>query len=202
MPDEKQNGDKKKSSPRLTVTLPSDLRQRMRQAGNGVNWSAVATEAFEQKLLELEAAMTQTHDQVGRLPADSERFIAVEFGPPKVPRRLREREIARGREAGNRWAEARAEWCWLEKIEDVRNRLGGYFRDGALSADGNSTLGPLLDHLFLYFARANDWRAQVWLCSRFDAEPCLYPDPGASLEYIHGFLLGTLDVWDTIKDRV
>lgn len=40
---------------RVTITVPGDLRKRMQKAAEPVNWSAVATKAFEDKLAEVAA---------------------------------------------------------------------------------------------------------------------------------------------------
>ena len=38
---------------RTTITVPGELKKRMKRAGSKVNWSAVACEAFETKLAEI-----------------------------------------------------------------------------------------------------------------------------------------------------
>lgn len=40
---------------RVTITVPGDLRKRMQSTAESVNWSAVATKAFEEKLAEVVA---------------------------------------------------------------------------------------------------------------------------------------------------
>jgi hypothetical protein len=40
--------------PRMNVSISSDLRIRMKKQASNVNWSKVASEAFERKLAELE----------------------------------------------------------------------------------------------------------------------------------------------------
>ena len=50
----------------------------------------------------------------------------------------------------------------------------------SLAVGATEALAPLLDRLFLHFGRQDDWHHQVWLCSRFEAEPQIYPDPDAN----------------------
>jgi hypothetical protein len=105
---------------RVTISVPQALRERMEAVKGQVNWSAVATAAFEAKLLEIELSKKRGNmskaDVVKRLKAaaaedhreDYEdgkaagRAWAAETATPKELRRLAEYIEQAEAETGNR----------------------------------------------------------------------------------------------------
>src|SRR5262249_27023394 len=59
---------------RTNISLPRELKARMDAAPSSVNWSAVAAQAFEAKLLELESQkeVKSMDDVIARLKAAAE----------------------------------------------------------------------------------------------------------------------------------
>lgn len=110
---------------RVNISVPKDLKSRMEQIGDGVNWSAVATEAFRRKVLEMESKPTT--DDTNALAA---RYDAAEEMEGQE-------QYQEGRRAGEQWVrEGNAQTVLramrrLEKVdenpaEDVEYMLGVY----------------------------------------------------------------------------
>ncbi|TWU39078.1 hypothetical protein Q31b_41600 [Novipirellula aureliae] len=70
----------KKSFSRTTITVPCELKKRMKRAGSLLNWSAIACEAFETKLEEIGPfeEITSIDGAVRRLKASTESEPATE----------------------------------------------------------------------------------------------------------------------------
>jgi hypothetical protein len=92
---------------RTTISVPDDLKKRMDRVKEPVNWSAIATEAFELKLGEFARNRKEkTMDNV------IERLRASKIQRVNVVQRL-------GGEAGKDWAKNIAEFDELERIADI-----------------------------------------------------------------------------------
>ncbi len=195
---------KKKNFKKLGVRIPLPLVRRMQQLGDSVNWSAVAVSAFERRVNGGGTEPTALSGLVERLRAEKQgEDTGADGRAAGLPDDLgMTGEFGRGKEAGESWARLKAGWSWFQQLEAVRDVLPDLFLQGHVTGDGLLRLRPLLRDLFLLFRPANDWRGQVWLCSQFDSDPNLYPNPNASATIVHGFLLGALEVWDAVKDRV
>jgi hypothetical protein len=90
--------------PRVTLYVPDDLKTRMDEAGEAVNWSAVAQRAFTEAVL-THALRKDTSDMtsvVERLRASKERVEETAF--------------ASGQDCGRTWAKQSAEYDELERI--------------------------------------------------------------------------------------
>jgi hypothetical protein len=193
---------KSKERQELVIKMPRELMQRMRKHGTAENWNAVALAAFERKLDGAETFPQLISGVVERLRAEKEKGKPARKSLPATTGNPQEREMLQGREFGRRWAEVRADWNWFQQLEAVRAALASNFLGDKFSPAGLLQLRPVLHDLFLHFRPANDWHGQVWLCSRHDSDPHLYPNPYASPLFVHGFLLGALELWDAVKDRL
>src|SRR2546423_1045044 len=98
---------------RMNISIPRDLKERMDQVGQPVNWSQTAAHAFEAKLLGLAAQKeTKTMDEV------IERLKAAAVLEEKE-------EYQAGLEAGRAWAREDASPKELRRLAD----LGGSAED-------------------------------------------------------------------------
>jgi hypothetical protein len=192
---------KKQRLPRLSITLPTDLRRQMRRLDGEVNWSAVAAEAFQRKLEELKAVPRSEPESPARLRTERLDGTSMEEGI-EDPKLLRERDLRRGREGGRIWAENEATPAWFARLEAVAGRVREFCVNGDFSEDAVELLTPLLDDLFLRFVGKRDWNRQTWLWSRFDSVQHTFPDPSAPPAYIQGFVLGAMDVWEKSREKV
>src|SRR5262245_19653780 len=94
---------------RMTISVPRALKARM-DAADGVNWSAVASQAFEAQLLELTSRMeVKGMDEV--------------IARMKAAQALDDREeYQEGRKAGDRWAKQQARPKQLQRLEQAEAR--------------------------------------------------------------------------------
>src|SRR4051794_3333556 len=92
---------------RTSVSVPPELKARMDAVDVAINWSAVACQAFEQKLLEVTSrkGIKDMKDVVNRLRASKQR---------KEEGRFQE-----GYAAGESWAKESAEVEELERLHSV-----------------------------------------------------------------------------------
>src|SRR5262245_40200236 len=92
---------------RTTITVPVQLKLRMDAAGVEINWSAVAAQAFSQKLDELAAAGQDCQASLATMAARlrSSRRHSVDAS------------YARGWRLGREWAMARADLDHLVRFE-------------------------------------------------------------------------------------
>jgi hypothetical protein len=161
---------------RMNIWVPDELKARMDEVQH-VNWSAIAQRAFE---IEVNVA----------------RWKMVENEEERVVERLRasklredEAEQIAGREAGQEWAQATAEYGELRRVANYEH--WGVTRD----EDYPSTLASLI-------LNVDDWREidasdvrDLWQQLR-DRED----EPDAA--WVEGFVEGATEVWDEVADKV
>jgi hypothetical protein len=95
--------------PRVTLYVPDDLKTRMDDAGEAINWSAVAQRAFREAVL-TQAMRKEPHDMtnvVERLRASKAKVEA--------------RDLEYGKDEGATWAREGAEYDELERIAKFRD---------------------------------------------------------------------------------
>ena len=99
---------------RTTITVPWELKKRMKQLGNRVNWSAVACDAFEEKLEELGPIqeITSVSEALKRLKA----IASHEGGVP-------DQAANDGLAVGKQWALNFALPDQLKKMEALKVRV-------------------------------------------------------------------------------
>lgn len=208
---------------RTTITVPWELKERMKKARAYVNWSSVACKAFEEKLTELGPIekITSVEGALARLKG------LKEEAPDET-----EDGAQSGKEAGKHWAMNFANPSQLQRIEDFRQQvpddeweaymhsreawveLGNCIRPihdqrrgpGSRSID----VAPLADETWEEFKRpqgrhrrprkgegpTGGWgREMVIWFSILDRRP---DHPGFFL----GFAEGALEIWRQIKDQL
>ncbi len=96
---------------RTTITVPAELKQRMKSGGTGVNWSAVACAAFQQKLEERKPVteVTSIEGAVQRMKAIRQPSIETQ-----------ERAISDGIAKGKQWALNLATPEQLRQLEGLK----------------------------------------------------------------------------------
>lgn len=97
---------------RVTVTVPDELRGEMRRLNARVNWSRVATQAFEVKVGEYarkqkELQYADVVDRLRRSKFGKETYVGFI-----------------GKNGGYEWARGAAEAHHLERLAEARNNLG------------------------------------------------------------------------------
>jgi hypothetical protein len=179
---------------RMTISVPKALKAKM-DAEDGVNWSAVASAAFEAKLLELvsKKEATTMSDVVQRLRASKQR--------------ANDRRYGAGKEAGREWAANDAEALELENLAAFAERLERDPKVGwdALFVEGEVALShPLAEFLYIGMHPEEE--------DRFDPEKArlfwlhaVGDDAGrlcAALRFLQGFVDGALGLWAEVKSQL
>ena len=102
---------------RTTITVPADLKARMDQVKQPVNWSALACRAFEHKLAELitEKGTRNMSDVILRLRASKQRLDSELY--------------KEGKGNGEAWAKDEAEAEELQALADARYEAQDDWRD-------------------------------------------------------------------------
>jgi hypothetical protein len=183
---------------RTTITVPPDLKARMEAVEESVNWSAIACQAFEQKLAEIirRRGVRDMKEVVARLRASKVRVGSELY--------------QRGVEVGKAWAMNHAEADELSRLSEFHRECensswgwDGFFDlPEAASAYGNgeriafAILGEDYDGdrsaAEEFWDRAADftrdrWREEGELIDRF---------------FVQGFADGALLIWSQVEDEI
>src|SRR5262249_41549988 len=94
----------KRTAYRLTITVPRDVKEQMDHIAEQVNWSAVATEAFRRKVIEIKTGRNKAMTKEKVL----ERLRAAGEADPQG--------FEAGRNWGRKWAEEKALPRYLRNI--------------------------------------------------------------------------------------
>jgi hypothetical protein len=184
-------GEKPKGVARVNVTVPRDIRDRMKAAGDAVNWSAVAAEAFRRALLDLESRKgVRTMDEV------VERLRASRA-------KARSEKYQQGLAAGERWAREDAEADELQALDrwqpsDSRNCVCNLADAVEEAADADD---PAVGFMLWQAMHPNDeadWGQAKYFWEDAIADEQLIEDPGFAL----GFVEGALAVWGKVKNEL
>ena len=129
---------------RTTITVPWELKKRMKKAGQKLNWSAIACEAFEGKLEEMGPIEDITSvegalERIKNIAAERDQNFEMAFGE--------------GKEAGTHWALNFASPEQLsriqklkEKIEDPEEEVHNNFKKQMLTPHGRGLLAKCVGY--------------------------------------------------------
>jgi hypothetical protein len=177
---------------RTTISIPVELKRRMDEVAESVNWSALAAEAFQNKLAEIAAQKKEKSmaDVVDRLRASKRKCDTVDYQD--------------GYNHGESWARQDAEASELQRLEQLHERLvakavyhwDSYFEDQRTSAHGTE------ESLFFELCpeSENDRQAakDFWSSVTGDA----LRDVANYGAFLKGFAEGALKVWISVKDEL
>jgi len=178
----------KNASTRTTISVPADLKRRMEKVKEGVNWSALACRAFEEKLGEIATRKVKKNmsDVIQRLRASKQQTDSVFYRD--------------GFELGQDWARTKAEANDLERLELSRTEAGRDW-DTFFETGVGSAYGPDEVFAMVLLDKDNHDRTSMRECIEFN-----FGDTDAnclgSAEFIRGFAAGALDVWSEVKDEL
>src|ERR1700756_4787201 len=90
--------------PKVNLYVPDDLKARMDDTGEAVNWSAVAQRAFREAISthQIRKDRSDMEPVIERLRASKERY--------------EERQLAAGKDVGAKWAKTEAEYFQLVAV--------------------------------------------------------------------------------------
>lgn len=188
---------------RTTITVPKPLKRRMKQAGCGVNWSAVACEAFRQKLRKLENDRKQKAEEA--LPSKEQAIERLRRLKSAGPQESAPGYQA-GFEAGTAWAMSDAHPDELSRLESIAAelRLEEGFGDvkppafkrmmrqltvhilGAHESEGSNPRDGRLRRRGMEF-----WEHRAGMTER-----------PPSMPWVHGFVKGALAFWRDVKEKM
>lgn len=162
--------------PRVTLYVPDDLKTRMDDAGEAVNWSAVAQRAFREAVAThfIKKDASNMTDVVDRLRASKQRIEAAAY--------------ASGQDCGRTWAKESAEYDELHRVADFDQALDLGLDD--LDEADLDTLKGLID------PESNmdrhDWES--FFEQHGDGKP--------SDAFARGFISGAGDIYSEVADKL
>lgn len=168
---------------RTTITVPCELKQRMKSVGDYVNWSAVACKAFDAKLQDLvQQEEVENLDQV----VDRLRKLNAE--------RTESETSKEGVEAGKHWAMNRATPAQLASLESFRDEVSApEWREMFQHRGGVRKLTQCLMH--------GNEETHGRGGGRMFWRQILDKKPDGP-DFFAGFAEGAIEVWQAVKDRV
>lgn len=158
--------------PKVNLYVPDDLKARMDDAGDDLNWSAIAQRAIREAI--------STH----HIPRDRSNMEHVIERLQASKERYEDRQLAAGKKAGTKWAESQAEYFELVAVAS----FDADARDGELDRD---SLQWLIDPDGETDPR--EW-AEFWETHYGRGKP--------SEAFIRGFIDGATEVYDAVADQL
>jgi hypothetical protein len=171
---------KRRGFVRTTISLPADLRRRMKACGEEVNWSAVAARAFAAEL-----GRINTHKEDVRLEDVVARLRSSQGNS-------RSELFHRGRQQGEKWAQRQATAAELHRLwatrRDVARKPGMNAENWLSAVDDKSTPGKALAKIV---GRDKTFRPGS------EGEELM-----ESGEYVHGFAAGAIHIWKLVAKKL
>jgi hypothetical protein len=177
-------GESQQGVIRMNISVPRELKARM-DAEEGVNWSAVASGAFEGKLLEVASkkGVEDMDDVVARMKA-AEQLESKE-------------DYKAGFDAGQAWAKETATPKELRRVEKYIDRVAAEPTVNWWELEG--TWGPSFFVWVAWPDRKGDEDAAESFWEQAlgdDAERIKDPD------FLRGFGDGAMDIWAKVKRKL
>ena len=173
---------------RNTISIPAELKARMHAVEEDVNWSAVASQAFEQKLAEIiqRKGVKDMGDVVARLRASKQAGETEQWTLG----------VGHGRE----YAKQAATAAELQRLERWRFSLSQDEWEWCFQED-SSAYAVCERFVFVIQPDTDGDRRQAdefWEAAVGNDHAALTEDP----KYVLGFAAGALEVWGEVKDQL
>lgn len=191
---------------RTTITVPFGLKARMKQVGAEVNWSAVACDAFEQKLAEIGPI-----EEITSVESAIKRMKSLPKNPGSP-----DGDCQSGKEAGIHWALNFARPDQLARIEEYRDGISDQDWEPLLmSREGWRELARCIEPHPRPRSFPDDLGRRPKNTRRHRHQPRGERGPGSEKEiwqsildrrpdhpgFFLGFANGALEIWKQIKDQ-
>ena len=179
-------GKKRPNTIRTTISVPRELKGRMDKVKEDVNWSALACQAFQEKLagIATRKEKREMKDVIERLRASKRKSGSEDF--------------QEGYQAGREWAEKHAEAVELEQLGTLNDRWDWSF----LGED--DTVFTVAEALFFEWQPERDGDRAAskvfWECAVGDDESA--ERNLCNAEFLKGFCEGALKVWETVESQL
>jgi hypothetical protein len=172
---------------RTTITVPPDLKARMDAVDEPVNWSALACQAFEQRLAEIikRKGSSNMNDVISRLRASKRTYENAQYQA--------------GHEAGQAWAKDEAEAGELILLSQWKDRAGRDWDDYFATGE-NDAYGSCENFVFTIWPEHDGNRTtseEFWEGNVPEGQSD-HPEDN----FVRGFAEGALAVWDEVKDQL
>jgi hypothetical protein len=158
--------------PKVNLYVPDDLKARMDDTGDAVNWSAVAQRAFREAI--------STH----QIPKDRSGMEHVIERLRASKERYEDRQFAAGKEVGTKWAKSEAEFFELVAVAsfdpDAHDReLNRDTLQWLIDPDGEMDPREWAEFLETHYGRGKPSDA-----------------------FIRGFIEGATEVYDAVAEQL
>jgi hypothetical protein len=167
---------------RTTITVPVGLKARMDAVEEEVNWSAVAAQAFEQRLAQIiqQKGPTNVDDVVKRLRASKKRVANWQY--------------QQGLKKGAEWARRQAD---VDELERLKREFGRGWDQPFLDSAGGDTVA-----FFVAFNIVGDDEAEGHEAMVREYGERIFGSEHPACEYVKGFVEGAVKVWQSVEERV
>ncbi len=175
----------------MSISVPEKLKEEIDSVELRVNWSSVACSAFQQELLRINLMSGKEIDieqSIERLRAsDNERSTY---------------EYANGFHEGKLWAASQATPTELRRLDDSIDENNPYWDCGFIYQDGQG-----YSVAEIWFATIQGMNNQDDLRDMDSREPDDFWDQVCGnttpdQDFVKGFVLGAIEFWNQVKDRV
>jgi hypothetical protein len=171
---------KRRGFVRTTISLPADLRRRMKACGEDVNWSAVAARAFAAEIARLSTQKNdvQIEDVVARLRGTQHQSRSELFH--------------QGRLQGEKWATRQATAAQLQRLwaarRDAKRQTGTNAENWLAAVDNKRPPAEVVTQLVGHQKIGRHGPEGESLIK--------------SSEYIHGFAAGAIHIWKQVARKL
>jgi hypothetical protein len=183
--------NKSSGTVRTTISIPAKLKRRMDEVTEPINWSALAAEAFQDKLAAIAAQKKE-----GVMTNVLERLRASK-------RKSESADYQNGYALGKEWAEQSAEASELQRLEELHDKLvdqpqfdwDDYFNEGGSAYSTDERLYFEINPDDDSDRKAAD---DFWECAAGDA----LQKAANKSAFLKGFAEGAIDLWLTVKNEL
>jgi hypothetical protein len=167
---------------RTTITVPPDLKARMDAVEEEVNWSAVAAQAFEQRLAQIiqRQGARDMNDVIDRLRAST--------------KRVADRQYQKGLKDGAEWTGSTADVDELDRLDNLYSRCHPTAYFDFPPADMWS--GQAVAAEILGVEKVSDM-AIIRLKTKE-----IFGSERPHAQYVKGFVKGAVELWRYVRERL
>ena len=171
------------------ITLPVSLKKRMSAVKDVVNWSAVARDAFEQKLEQLAHARKEqsVSDIINRLRASK--------------RKMEAESVPEGFECGRNWATHIADYKQLSHLAQWRENIE---KSGTIEQwiESIQRKGIAASYPLAKVIEGNKELDEKNIRRFWDSAADGFHEQRGNSVFVLGFAKGALSVWESVKDQI
>jgi len=175
---------------RTNISIPQELKARMDAVDEPVNWSAVACDAFRQKLAEIikRKGAKDVKDVIERLRASKQKSRSTTY--------------THGANLGEMWAKHHAETVQLERLEEFHDTIKADHGD----LETWFELPPMAPwtHAGLVVKALNGFDEDNMLMGELDelVGEIMGADAEKDIDFVRGWTDGVLNLWYSVQGEI